>query len=273
MPAHFAQGPHIQMGLTPDVSQAPRQYIQAKMRRTIPDARRHGRPSRSRRARPTRALWVSVLAIGILATTAATASATTAQEEREGTSVLRELEGGTLDCSEASAEDFEHVGDYAMGRTVGSPGGHEAMDAAMTRMMGEEGNRQAHVAMGRRYAGCGRGPLPAGFGRMMTAVNGMGVMGGFEEGGGPRDYGHGESMMGDGWEDGAGHDHVDGPSAAAMIGVMAVLIAAAALAVYWLGRRRGSRPDSPLQILQRRYAGGELSDEQYRERRRLLEGG
>lgn len=226
----------------------------------------------TRHAPFARGLWLVLAAIGVLAMTAATASASTAQEEREGSTILRELEGGTLECSEASAEDFEHVGDYAMGRMVGSTSGHEAMDAAMTRMMGAQGNRQAHVAMGRRYAGCGGGRLPAGFGRMMAAINGMGMMGGFEEGARSRGYGHGESMMGDGWDVGAGHDNADGPSAAAMIGVMAVLIVAVALAVYWLSRRRAPGPESPLETLKRRYANGELSEEQYRESRRLLEG-
>ena len=242
------------------------------MRPTTPHAWRPRRPTGIRRALLARGLRLVLAALGVLALTAATASASTAQEEREGSRILRELESGTLECSEASAEDLEHLGDSAMGRMVGSTSGHEAMDAAMTRMTGAEGNRQAHVAIGRRYAGCGGGRLPAGFGRMMAAINGMGMMGGFEEGGRSRGYGYGESMMGDGREAGAGHDNADGPSAAAMIGMMAVLIIAVALAAYWLSRRRGSGPDSPLETLQRRYANGELSEEQYQESRQLLEG-
>lgn len=55
-----------------------------------------------------------------------------------------------------------------------------------------------------------------------------------------------------------------------MVGMMAVLIGAVALAVLLLARRRNS---APLETLKRRYASGELSDEQYQESKRLLEGG
>lgn len=78
-------------------------------------------------------------------------------------------------------------------------------------------------------------------------------------------------MDGGAW-DGPHHDddHSDGPSAAAMVGVMAVLIAAVAVAVLWLGRRR--RASGPLDTLERRFAAGEISAEEFRESKRLLEG-
>ncbi|MFN8215116.1 MAG: SHOCT domain-containing protein [Solirubrobacterales bacterium] len=199
---------------------------------------------------------------------AASASASTAQEEQRGSQILRELESGELDCGAARADDFELVGDYAMGRMLGSTSGHEAMDEMMTRMMGADGERQAHIAMGRRYAGCGGGQLPAGFGQMMGAINGMGMMGAGGQGG--RAYGEPGSMMyGNGRESNYDGDHFDGPSAAAMVGMMAVLIGAVAVAVLWLGRRRHR---GPLDTLEQRFAAGELSAEEYQESKRLLEG-
>ncbi len=89
------------------------------------------------------------------------------------------------------------------------------------------------------------------------------------------DYGDAHESM-----DGMRGDHLSGaddegfggPSAAAMIGVMAVLIGAAVVGLLWLSRSR-SGGETPLEILDRRYANGELSDEQYRESKRLLEGG
>lgn len=211
---------------------------------------------------------VVLLTLAIVALTATPALASTAQEEQQGSQILGELERGKLECSAASADDFELVGDYAMGRMLGSTSGHEAMDEMMTRMLGADGERQAHIAMGRRYAGCGGGQLPAGFGQMMSAINGMGMMGAGSRGGGT--YGEPGSMMdGNGREGNYDGDHSDGPSAAATVGIMAVLIGAVAVAVLWLGRRRQR---GPLDTLEQRFAAGELSADEYRERKRLLEG-
>ncbi|HEX6455976.1 MAG TPA: SHOCT domain-containing protein [Solirubrobacterales bacterium] len=169
---------------------------------------------------------------------AAPASATP-QEEQQGSRLLQELEAGQLKCSEASAADFELVGEYAMGRTFGSPAQHEAMNQMMSRMMGSGGEEAVHETMGRRFSGCGGGRLPQGFGQMMGAA-------------------YGENDEG-----------FDGPSAGAMIGMMAVLIGAVALSLLLLARWR---PGGPLETLKRRYASGELSADEYQERRRLLEG-
>ncbi len=200
----------------------------------------------------------------------------TPQEERQGSQILKELESGKLKCSDASASDFELVGEYAMGRTFGSPAQHEAMNQMMSRMMGSRGEESVHEAMGRRFSGCGGGQLPPGFGQMMGAVNAMGMMGGGMMGGGPGQsggsYGSPGSMMGGYGYNAASNENdegFDGPSAGAMVGMMAVLIAAVALAVFLLSRWR---PGGPKETLERRYAKGELSAEEYQEHRRLLEG-
>lgn len=217
--------------------------------------------------------WCVVLVgAGLLALIPGIAAASTAQEEQEGSKIVSEFEGGKLQCSDASAEDFDRVGDYVMGRMLGSPGSHEAMDEVMSRMMGADGERQVHEAMGRRFTGCGGGQLPSGFGRMMGAFNGMGMMGGGMMGGLAQDgrFGPSGSMMGGDWnESSANDDDFNGPSAAAMVGMMAVLIGAVAVAVLWFSRRR---PHGPLDTLKQRYAAGELTNEEYEERRRLLGG-
>ncbi len=229
-------------------------------------------PSSPRFARP----WLVGLAmvIGVLLVPSL-ASASVAQEEQAGSRALGELESGKLRCAEVSGSEFDHIGEYVMGRMFGSPRAHEAMNNMMSIMMGASSEQQMHEAMGRRFAGCGGGQLPAGFGRMMGAVNAMGMMGGGMMGGanqGGRSYGGYGSMMG-----GYGYrssintsdEGFDGPSAAAMVGVMAVLIGAVALAFFLLARRR---PGGSLDTLKRRYARGELSAEEYQERKRLLEG-
>lgn len=75
-------------------------------------------------------------------------------------------------------------------------------------------------------------------------------------------YGSGSSAS-------ANDEDFDGPSAAAMVGMMAVLIGAVALALFLLARRH---PGGPLDTLERRFAKGELTAEEYQERKRLLEG-
>jgi Short C-terminal domain len=200
----------------------------------------------------------------------------TPQEERQGSQILKELEAGALKCSEATASDFELVGEYAMGRMFGSPAQHEAMNQMMSRMMGTRGEESVHEAMGRRFSGCGGGQLPPGFGQMMGAVNAMGMMGGGMMGGGPGQgggsYGSPGSMMGGYGYPVASNENdedFDGPSAGAMVGMMAVLIGAVALAIFLLARWQ---PGGPQETLKRRYAKGELSAEEYQEHRRLLEG-
>lgn len=216
-------------------------------------------------------VWsLAAVLIGVLLS--APAASATPQEEKQGSQILSELESGKLKCSEARATDFELVGEYTMGRMFGSPSQHEAMNQMMSRMMGARGEEGVHEAMGRRFSGCGGGQLPAGFGRMMGAVNAMGMMGGGMMGGanqGGRSYGGYGSMMGGyGSSTNTSDEGFDGPSAAAMVGVMAVLIGAVTLALFLLARRR---PGS-LDTLKRRYAKGELSAEEYQERKQLLEG-
>lgn len=224
---------------------------------------RWGSAGRPRRAVPLATIVIGAFLIG------GPAAHATPQEEAQGSQILRELESGKLKCGAVSASEFELVGEYAMGRRFASPAEHEAMDQMMARMMGAHGEEAAHEAMGRRFSGCGGGQLPASFGRMMGAVNTLGMMGGEPSDG--RAYGGPESMMG-GYAYGSSADTADegfdGPSAGAMVGMMTVLIGAVALALLLLARRR----PRPLDTLKRRYARGELTDEQYQERKHLLEG-
>lgn len=236
-----------------------------------------GRARNSTRARRSGAL--ALLAAGCLLLTLLPGSArATPQEEARGAELLRQIEAGQRECANLSAAEFELIGKYAMGRMFATPRQHEAMNQMMARMMGGGGEARVHDAMGRRYAGCGGARLPRGFGQMMGAVGAMGMMGGGMMGGdgyrvpgsmmGGDGYGAPGSMMGG--ANGSGDADFDGPSAAAMAGMMAVLIGAAAGALLWFGRRRHR---SPLDALEERFAQGDLSAEEYDERRRLLEGG
>lgn len=210
-----------------------------------------------------------MLAIGLwallLALTPALAPASEASEQREGQRLLRSIENGSRNCSDLSNDDFELGGEYVMGRMVGTTAAHEQMDELMRTMMGARSLEQMHVFMGRRFSGCGGGTIPSEFGGM------MGMMGG---GFGPGTQGLGfGSMMssfganndqnGDGWSD----------AAIAMTVLMGLLVAVAAGALLTWRPWRAAPRRSALELLNARYARGELDGEEYERRRQALGGG
>ena len=227
------------------------------------------------------ALAAALLALGILAASPAVA----ATDEQQGADVLDAVESGELDCDQLDATDFEAVGEFVMGRMLGSPGAHEGMDRMMASMMGEGGLERMHEVMGTRFAGCGNPPLPGAFGGMMGAMGmmgggmmggsgGGGMMGGFAPGAGDgafRGQGYGPAAM-----MGFDRDDDDDEDVAGWMGVgMLVLLALAAGAVILVVRssRRPAGGASPLDLLAERLARGEIGAEEYAERRRLLEEG
>jgi hypothetical protein len=124
----------------------------------------------------------------------AAAFASLAGEQRQGAQLLGQLRSGAKACSDLSSEDFDHIGEYAMGRALGSVSAHQAMSDRMSLMLGDKGEQRMHELMGQRYAGCGG----AAAGTMM----GGGMMGGsygsgnFDQMMGSRDW---SWMMGGNW--------------------------------------------------------------------------
>jgi len=72
--------------------------------------------------------------------------------EQEGKELWNKLQAEKLNCDDLSNDDFHALGMHFMGLMVGDS--HEAMDVMMERMMGEEGENQMHIAMGKRMSGC-----------------------------------------------------------------------------------------------------------------------
>ena len=210
------------------------------------------------------ALLVSLIVAGF-------AFAQANSEEAQGSQLLQQLQQGQKSCSQVTASDFELIGEAWMGRVLGSPQAHQAMNQLMSSMMGSSGEQQMHEFMGRRASSCGGGTAPPGFAAMMGRMGlmdayqgGTGMMGGQSSNGG---YG---GMMGGSQNSQNGNDD-NGISAGAMVGMMAVPIIAIALALLIFKPWR--RPGNAQESLDRRFASGELSAEEYRERKKLLEGG
>ena len=76
----------------------------------------------------------------------------TAREEAEGKAVWEKLQAKTLNCKDLSDDNFGTLGEYFMGQTTGAS--HVGMNNMMIQMMGEKGEEQMHVAMGKRLSGC-----------------------------------------------------------------------------------------------------------------------
>jgi hypothetical protein len=221
-----------------------------------------------------RGLLISAAALSLAALVVPGAAlAQAGSDQARGAAILRSLQQGQKSCGQLSGTDYELVGEAWMGQVLGSTQAHDAMNQLMASMMGSSGEEQMHQFMGRRATGCG-GTAPGGFAAMMGRMGlmgsyqgGTGMMGGQSGNGGSYGYG---GMMGGSPANRSGDDD-NGLSAGAMVGMMAVPIIAIALAllIFKPWRRSGNA----LERLDRRFASGELSAEEYRERKKLLDGG
>ncbi len=121
-------------------------------------------------------LLFSVIGLSVQAQTTFSTDNHTAQEEAEGKEIWEKLQAKQLECKNLTDDNFEVLGEYFMGQMAGSS--HEAMNNMMVRMMGEEGEKQMHIAMGKRNSGCGVGFIPmmgSGFGNMMGGWGSFGL--------------------------------------------------------------------------------------------------
>ena len=89
---------------------------------------------------------------GMMGNAATVSDGHTAREEAEGKTVGEKLQATELTCKDLSDDDFGTLGEYFMGQIMGDT--HEVMNNMMIRMMGEQGEEQMHVVMGKRLSGC-----------------------------------------------------------------------------------------------------------------------
>lgn len=152
-----------------------------------------------------------------------------------------------IDCDDVSDAQFEELGDAVMQAMVGDDEQHEVMD----NMMGGEGSQSLeniHIAMGQRYLGCAEGQFGT-----------MGMMGGMM------------SMMGSGFPLNSRYmaGNAYGLSGFSTLLFWGVIIVALVLFVVWLVGR--NKEGSAFDILKRRYAKGEISKEEFEEKKQALE--
>jgi len=174
-------------------------------------------------------------------TQAQTTSATdnhTASEEAEGKVIWEKLQAKQLECKNLTNDNFEVLGEYFMGQMAGSS--HEVMNNMMVRMMGEEGEKQMHIAMGKRNSGCGGGFMPmmgSGWGNLMGGWGGFGILGWL-------------SML--------------------LFWVLLILSVIALIRYFGSPKKSSDKDKSPLDILKERYARGEISKKEFEEMKKDL---
>lgn len=206
-----------------------------------------------------------------------------ASTQQQGSQLLQSLETGEQKCQQLSDAQFEVIGEYVMGRMLGSTARHEAMDEQMRDATDAASEAQAHVFMGRRFANCVTGDVPDVFGSMMGMMGNYSGANPMGWGNGRDGNGFGSGMMGSsGWSDGDANEQ-DGFDGAHMgdtwgwliIVVMVILMGGMGWMMWSMNRGAGdnrrSSSNDPIELLKIRYARGDVTTEEFQERRQAIE--
>lgn len=124
-------------------------------------------------------------------------SSSTTQDEAAGKAVWDKLQNKQVTCSDLKDDDFDVLGDFFMGNMMGSS--HDSMNQLMAQRLGDDGEKQMHIALGKRLSGCDTNaalPNGAGYFTPMMGFAGSGMINkGNSSSFGGRTYG----MMGEGY--------------------------------------------------------------------------
>jgi putative membrane protein len=192
-------------------------------------------------------------------------------EEIEGKKIWQKVQNKKLSLKNLSDDDFAALGEYFMGKMMGDL--HEAMNDMMIQMMGVDGEREAHIAMGKRLSGFDdKAPFPRemmGGGMMSMMMNGMASGSGMHGR-------YGNNMMG-GWMPFSGANHMSswlgfGVGLVFMLLLLALVVLGIVALVRWLGRSGsvGTGGNLALNILKERYARGEIDKKEFEEKKKEL---
>lgn len=215
--------------------------------------------------------------------TATVSDGHTAREEAEGKVVWEKLsrsqdrgsstESGqakTLACKDLSDDNFGTLGEYFMGQMMGSS--HEAMNNMMIQMMGEKGEEQMHVVMGKRLSGCDTSAaFPSqgtGFVPMMQMMMGGWSFNGAQDRSSPTGFNQGNNSM---MNFGFGSFGVF--SLIFMILWWVLIIVGIVTLIKWLTSQSRGTPNhekSALEILKERYAKGEIDKKEFEDKFREI---
>ncbi len=191
----------------------------------------------------------TVFAQGMMGNTGTVSDGHTIREEAEGKAVWEKLQTKELACKDLSDDNFGMLGEYFMGQMMGNS--HEAMNNMMIQAHGEDGEEQIHIVMGKRLSGCDTSAaFPVISGGWMPMMNMMW--------GGRMNFGFGPFDF-FGW--------------IFMILWWVLIIAGIVAIIKWLTSQfRGTHnhEKSALEILQERYAKGEIDKKEFEEKKKDL---
>ena len=186
----------------------------------------------------------------------------TAREEQEGKELWNKLQTKEVACENLNDEQYGVLGEYFMGQMSGDS--HAAMNAMMIQTHGEEGEEQIHIVMGKRLSCCDTlAAFPAGSGGWMPMMNMM--WGGWSS---PFNGNNSISnMMNFGFGSFGGFGWIF------MILWWVLIIAGIVALIKWLtsqSRGTNNHGKSALEILQERYAKGEIDKSEFEEKKKDL---
>ena len=178
----------------------------------------------------------------------------TAREEAEGKLAWEKLQAKQTTCADLSSEDFGALGEYFMGLMMGEQ--HEAMNNMMKNMVGDTGEEQMHIAMGKRMSGCDpNAPVPQ---NMMSGMMG-GMMARY-----PFLKGGDNNMMGNfGTYGPVSFFGVFGMLIMILFWVLVIVVIVALIRWLILQGQGGGHGNHALDILKERYAKGEISSHEF----------
>jgi uncharacterized membrane protein len=167
----------------------------------------------------------------------------------------RQLQYSKLTCQQLTDDNYEKLGEYFMGQSIGNTQQHATMNAMIKSMRGEQGEIQMHISIGKRAINCGN---------TTSTQSGNGQSSGsFYPG-----YGRGFSMMGYGWPGMMGGWNGIGLLGwIPMVIFWILLILGIVVLVRFLGDSRKGLGGSmtSLDILKERYAKGEITKKEFEE--------
>ena len=185
----------------------------------------------------------------------------TAREEQEGKKLWGQLQAKGIACENLSNEQFGVLGEYFMGQMAGNS--HAAMNAMMIQMHDEEGEEQIHIVMGMRISGCDTSTaFPTISDSWMPMMNI--IWGGWSS---PFNNNSTNNMMNFGFIPFVSFGWIF------MILWWVLIIVGIIALIKWFtnqSRDTHNREKSALEILQERYAKGEIDKKEFEEKKKDL---
>lgn len=187
-------------------------------------------------------------------------SSQTVQEEAEGKTIWDKLQAKQLECKNLTDDNFDVLGEYFMGQSIGNTQRHVLMNQMMKNMMGDTGETQMHITIGKRFSGCDTSAAYPQNGTSFIAPM-MWMMGG---GGNPMmGYGDWGNMMG--WGFG-----ILGWFSMLIFWILLILGVVALIRYLGGSTRSKDKEKSSLDILKERYAKGEIDKKEFEEKKKDL---